>query len=375
MSFDTSKLTPRELEYFYAMNGQYGVLYVEGKPGIAKSAKFESIATKLGMDFKPFHLSMVDEIDVGLMPDKKMIEGVNYQTYITPLWAKEANDKPTLIFFDELNRATQNVRNAALQILLERRIGMDFKFNENVYFVAAGNLGEEDDTDVEEFDKALWNRLITVRHDLPLDSWVDDFAAENVNPSIVAFVSSHPDYYYKKPTEDTKSYPTPRSWTMLSRCIEKNFGLNAQPNEFLVPLKDLIRGFVGSAAASKFVKFCEEQMNLSFDDLFENYNKLKPVLDQMVSKFKDKPMEYAQEFNRRLKDGSANKMSETQVKNFSLFMKEYLSLESKVSIMKQMFDDTKVDAISPGSKFLNIIRNNPDAGAVITEHAKKSSGK
>jgi hypothetical protein len=36
--------------------------------------------------------------------------------------------------------------------LLEREIGTAFKFNDNVLMMSSGNLGDEDGTDVEEFD-------------------------------------------------------------------------------------------------------------------------------------------------------------------------------------------------------------------------------
>ena len=37
-------------------------------------------------------------------------------------------------------------------MLHERGIGTEFKFNDNVLMIASGNLGDEDGTDVEEFD-------------------------------------------------------------------------------------------------------------------------------------------------------------------------------------------------------------------------------
>lgn len=57
-------------------------------------------------------------------------------------------------------------------MFLEREIGAFFKFNDNVMMCSSGNLGEEDGTDVEEFDQALNNRLIHIEHTLPYPEWI-----------------------------------------------------------------------------------------------------------------------------------------------------------------------------------------------------------
>jgi MoxR-like ATPase len=119
---------------------------------------------------------MVDETDVGLYPSLSEIDmdGEMVKCLISLcLWAVEANKRPTIIHFEELNRASQQVRNAALQILLEREIGTAFKFNDNVLMMSSGNLGDEDGTDVEEFDSALNNRLIHINHTLDVQEWLE----------------------------------------------------------------------------------------------------------------------------------------------------------------------------------------------------------
>ncbi len=129
-----------------------------------------------------------------------------------PKWAYKANEAPTIIHFEELNRSTLAVRNAALQMLLEREIGAFFKFNSNVMMCASGNLGEEDGTDVEEFDQALNNRLIHIEHTMPYPEWVEQYANDNVCPVIVQFLKTHTEHYYKKPDErnqKNKAYATP----------------------------------------------------------------------------------------------------------------------------------------------------------------------
>ena len=189
-------------------------------------------------------LTTKDETDVGVFPSISEIKitknnNVIYDSnsdedfkivkvldYVVPKWALIANSAPTIVVFEELNRATLPVRNAALQILLERRIDVEFKFNENVHFAATGNLGDEDGTDVEEFDSALNNRLIHEIYDLSFDEWDEDFAKDNIHPTIMSFLRANPDYMYRKVSDsdntEADKYATPRSWDMFSRYLIVN---------------------------------------------------------------------------------------------------------------------------------------------------------
>jgi hypothetical protein len=55
----------------------------------------------------------------------------------------------------------------------------------------SGNLGDEDGTDVEEFD-ALNNRLIHINHTLDVQ-WLGDYAEENCHPMITSYIKTHPE--------------------------------------------------------------------------------------------------------------------------------------------------------------------------------------
>ena len=273
-------LTQKEREYLSIMWPKYGVLFITSKPGVAKSAIGLSIAQKLGFRYLDMRLSMSDESDFkypyleDLEYDGKMYK---VSGYAVPKWAFESNQQPTIIHFEELNRAPQFVRNAALQILLEREIG-DFKFNDNVLMMASGNLGDEDGTDVEEFDAALNNRLIHVDHSLGVDEWINDFAIDNCHNMIVSYIKTHPEQIYKV-SDNAKGYATPRSWTMLSRFITRNFGKNASPRDFINPLKKVAHSYVGNSAM-KFIQYCEDMLNISIQDVINNYDGIKKDLEK-----------------------------------------------------------------------------------------------
>ena len=309
------QLTTKEKEYLAIMWPKYGVLNITSKPGVAKSAIGLSIANKLGMRYIDIRLSMVDETDVGLYPavSEIVVDGKSIKCldFVVPRWAIEANRQPTIIHFEELNRASQQVRNAALQILLERCIGMDFNFNDNVLMMSSGNLGDEDGTDVEEFDAALNNRLIHIDHVLGVDEWLENFAIDKCHSLVVGYIKAHPEQIYKT-SENSKGYATPRSWTMLSLFITRNFGKTASPRDFLPLLKKVSHGYVGNSAM-KFVQYCEDMLNISIQDVINNYDGIKKDLEKYN---RDKNSELIQS----LKEIDISTLNEKQLVNITKFL-------------------------------------------------------
>lgn len=308
-----TKLTEREDKYFRIMWAKSGVLYITSKPGIAKSAISRSIADKMGFKYMDVRLSMVDETDVGLYPNVSTVDGIKCLDFVVPRWAMEANKQPTIIHFEELNRASLPVRNAALQILLERQIGVDFKFNDTVLMMCSGNLGDEDGTDVEEFDNALNNRLIHYSHTLSPDEWINNFAVDKVHSLIVSYIKAYPEKLYQNPTENTKAYATPRSWTFLSDFIIKNYGSDASPKVFLPLLREIAHSYIGNGA-QRFLQYCEEMINISIQDILDRYDQVSKDLDKYN---RDKNSELIQ----ALKVFDISKLSDKQIENVAKFLK------------------------------------------------------
>lgn len=308
-------LTPRERKYFMTMWPKSGVLYITSKPGIAKSAIARSIADKMGFKYLDVRLSMSDETDFKFpfLKDAEYNGNIfKVSGYAVPEWAFEANTQPTIIHFEELNRAPQFVRNAALQILLERQIG-EFKFNGTVLMMASGNLGDEDGTDVEEFDNALNNRLIHFSHTLGSDEWIENFGKTNCHPTIVSYIKAYPEKLYQNPTENTKAYATPRSWLFLSDFITKNFGMESSPREFLTYLQEVAHGYIGNGA-QRFLQYCQEMVNITINDIINRYDQV----EEELSKYnRDKNSELIQS----LKEFEIKKFTEKQLDNVTKFLK------------------------------------------------------
>jgi hypothetical protein len=285
---------------------------------------------------------MVDDTDVVLFPSVGEHEGQKCLDHVVPKWAIDANKQPTIIHFEELNRATQQVRNAALQILLERAIGTEFKFNDNVLMIASGNLGDEDGTDVEEFDTALNGRLIHYKHTLSFKEWKEGFAGENVHPIIVSYLENYPEFMYKDPTEDgPKAYASPRTWTFLSDYIIANYGEDSTPREFIQDLYQVASSYIG-VSAKKFLTYCEDQMNININDVINRYDAIKKDLEKYN---RDKKSELIQS----LKNIDIEPLSDEQRENITKFL-QIIGEDELVAYLLGLLDVPNKAVNTPNTK-------------------------
>ena len=355
-------LSDKEKKYFKIMNSASGVLYIYSAPGFAKSAILRNIAKKIGYQYFDVRLSMVDETDVGLFPmvDEITINGKPQKMlrHIAPEWAYKANTQPTIIHFEELNRSSSAVRNAALQILLEREIGTFFKFNDDVLMCASGNLGEDDGTDVEEFDMALNNRLVHIEHTLTFTEWYENYADEFVCPAITGFLRNHQDYYWRKADDKikNKAYATPRSWTFLSDYIWKNFGNNqyitrldskgkpiidmetGKPKLYrqfpptitwLQDIKEIGSGFIG-ASNIRFFKYCEDTLKITLENVLNDFD----AIENEIKKFnRDKKSDLLQS----MKERKVALLNDRQIENLVKFL-ETISDDECVGYITHVLD-------------------------------------
>jgi hypothetical protein len=328
-----STLTPRERKYFMSMWPKSGVPFLKSKPGIAKSAMVREIASKMGFNYIPLYLSMRDETDIGQYPYLNDGEyngrKIKVLDFVVPKWALDANDKPTIIHFDELNRAQPQVRNAALQILLDRAIGTEFKFNETVLMIASGNLGDSDGTVVEEFDTALNNRLIHFSHSLGVDEWLD-WAKDNCHWVVTSYIRAYPERLYQDPTEDSSAFATPRSWTFLSDFITRNYGRDAKIEEFLSMIQEIASNFIGPGA-QKFVQYCYDMSVLNINDVLDSFDEVKETIE---SYGRDKRSELL--FS--LKEIDYFNLKKEQRKNVIGFLQQ-ISSEERISYLIGILDN------------------------------------
>ena len=327
-----------------------------GKPGIGKTAIVRQIAAEKGWKLIDLRLSTMDETNMGEFPYLK--EGAGYKSvdFAIPNWANQSNQQPTLIFFDELNRAPQNIIAAALKILREREIGTEFKFNSEVYMIAAGNLGADDGTTVEELDTAMTGRIARIDYDLPFVTWKSNFANVNINPYITSFIETNLEWYYKF-SEEGKSYPSPRSWENLSLFIGKE---NTNLQTIREDVIEVGESYIGDGSSS-FLYWIEEQISngnkLTLKNVLNDFNTIKSDLVK-AGTIKNS------EITSKVTIEMVLEWSDKQYNNFLLYI-DILSDEVKTIILSKIID--KVSTLNAqdrssntNERYMDIFRKDKD---------------
>lgn len=186
-------------------------------------------------------LSMFDPVDLrGLAA---IIDGLT--KWLRPaIWPVENRFGLTVIlFFDEMDRAATAVANAALQIVLDRRIG-EHPLPATVRIVAAGN-GSTDGRTTNKIGTAQADRFAHLYLAADARAAADHWARIGLDPALSAFIRYRPELIDKDAIAPELAGASPRSWAACNA---------------LMPLSDaqrhrLIAAKVGSAHAGEFEAF------------------------------------------------------------------------------------------------------------------------
>lgn len=122
-----------------------------------------------------------------------------------------------ILFLDELSAADPSTQNAALQLVLDRRVG-EYDLPHSVPVIAAGNR-EGDGAFVQPLNHALCNRFAHITLLPNTDEWIEWAVFNKLPAEVIGFIKWQPDalFEYKPETLSNGEYgfPTPRSTTFL----------------------------------------------------------------------------------------------------------------------------------------------------------------
>jgi hypothetical protein len=155
-----------------------------------------------------------------------------------------------ILFLDELSAAVPEVQNAALQLVLDKRVG-EYDVPPYTPLVAAGNR-ESDQAFVSPMSMPLANRFMHLRLVESLEDWTDWAVINRVDPSILGYLQWKKNALFQfNPdtiSEGDCGFPTPRSWAKLSKQMA---GIEFLPESIQAAI---ITGFIGRAVGQQFIE-------------------------------------------------------------------------------------------------------------------------
>jgi hypothetical protein len=220
--------------------------YLEGDPGIGKTAIVGQVAKEFGMKFFPLHLSYREPTDLLGLPYFEMKDGKPTVTrFVPPSFLHYDKDDTVLLFLDELPQGVPTVQNGASQLIHERRVG-DVFLPEKTFIVAGGNKATNR-ANTFPLGAHLKNRIQTINCTVNAEQWVDDVANPlELHEAVVSYIRRSPSML-SKVDPNAPSYPSPRSWTKVGE------GLNCKPSLPGFVEAAMIHGELGKETAAMFM--------------------------------------------------------------------------------------------------------------------------
>ena len=226
---------------------------IRGRHGVGKSEVVYQIAGGLEMPVVERRASQMTEGDLVGLP---VIDG-NTTTFNPPDWFKQACDEPVVLFLDEVDRATTEVRQGIFELTDSRKLNGHCLHADTLVFVNGGEHGEQ--YQVGEMDPAELDRWTVFDVEPTVEDWLG-WAKENVHEIVWDFINqNHNHLEHKGDFEPNKVYPSRRSWDRFNECAVAAGLLTEEGRQpGLGTLYELGCAFVGFEAAVSFRDFAEK---------------------------------------------------------------------------------------------------------------------
>jgi len=243
---------------------------IRGRHGIGKSEVVYSYAKSAGLPVVERRASQMTEGDLLGLPDNRDCEiaGKKATTWNAPDWLVVACTQPVVLFLDEVDRATTEVRQGIFELTDSRKINGWVLHPQTLVFAAVNGGNHGSQYQVGEMDPAELDRWTVFDLEPTVEDWLS-WAKDNVDSLVWDFVNQNRGHLeHSGDFEPNKVYPSRRSWKRLSDCLSsgKLISDGATPIIF-----NLATAFVGFEAAVSFNDFVANyQRQVTVEDIMDN---------------------------------------------------------------------------------------------------------
>lgn len=246
------------------VTNSYHPVLLRGRHGIGKSSVVYQFAESVGLPIVERRASQMTEGDLLGLPELtevptddqsgKTISKVT--SFCPPDWFAQACSEPVLLFLDEVDRATLEVRQGIFELCDSRKLAGHTLDPGTLIFAAVngGVHGGAASYSVGEMDPAELDRYTVFDVEPSIDDWIL-WANDNCDPLVTDFIRNNTDHLeHCEDPEPNKVYPSRRSWARFSQAISKGQLAEAgQTNPIVYSLASAYLGFEAAVAFNDFV--------------------------------------------------------------------------------------------------------------------------
>ncbi len=330
-----------------------------GHFGVGKTDLIREIAKETNRELVILILSQMEPGDLIGLPAR----GEDKTVFLKPDWWPE-NDN-TILLLDEINRAHRSIRNAIMQLLIDKRIH-NHVLPEGVWIAAAMNPPDDEYDQAELItDPAFISRFFVLEINPDPQEWVKWSEKNGVHESVRRFINSYPEFLsssrYVSIRADLK--PSPRSWYKLGKVLSA-----LSKNEINEYGYTLAAGIIGPEAAKVFYdtflrnskipsaeKILLEGLNVDLDGI-DDYNSLVVRVMDFLSSMDDediiKHMSKVSSISENIFD-----MSRKLPKESFYALMRYIVDEAEKSGIRGKFFDSLLSELMKHDELVEMVRN------------------
>ena len=232
---------------------------LRGRHGIGKSTVVYQYAEQQKMEVVERRASQMTEGDLVGLPS---IEADSTR-FNPPDWFKAACDRPVVLFLDEVDRATLEVRQGIFELTDSRKLN-GHKLHDDTLIFAAVNGGEHGaQYQVGEMDPAERDRWTVFAIEPSVEDWLAWANDSGISQEIFNFINQNRSHLeHTDDFEPNKVYPSRRSWERLDQCLSQA-GLLEDASPALFNLTSAFVGFEAAVAFNDFIQNYDRQVSTS----------------------------------------------------------------------------------------------------------------
>lgn len=237
-------------------------IYLEGAPGVGKSASAKAAADILRHDnpefaFHALQMTVVDPLDFGGLPAVITTQD-GPKAVRLPFTDLIPQSGAGIVLYDDLPTAPPLTQAAAYRTIYERdSIGPDW------LIVATGNRAQ-DRAATQRMPTPLVSKMCHLEFEPDIDGWQAEMAARGRSSAVRAFIAHRPALFVTFDPARPGPFATARTWEGLAELVDAYAG--AESGRGRLPPFEALRGWVGEGPAAEFAAFAEMAAQLVSPD-------------------------------------------------------------------------------------------------------------